>query len=321
LQKAVNDAMAFKMSNTLNYSPERDYTWNLLHGLQQLGAEVDTVIDGTAGAVNKRFNEFMAMNSSMGPLQEFHNALNNSNLSIEEVIQVLSKAPKDQQDQLFANLASRVQNSGDPARARQIANDHITSPYQRQQALYNIETQEMYNSIGKGKIDDALRNIANLASVQDRAQALTNLANQIGPGYKRAMALQYLDQARGLLPPSPQAQDQAQMQALLELAKAFSRYDSKRAFEIIDPLIDQFNDISAAARTMEGFGGEYYEQEELILQNGNVIASIAAQLSSTLGTLALTNFDRSKVSADRLRLPEVRLRAYLDIAQQAIQGR
>ena len=108
------------------------------------------------------------------------------------------------------------------------------------------------------------------------------------------------------------------MNALLEIAKVYSRYDAKRAFEIVDPLVDQFNEISAAARTMEGFGGEYFEQEELNMQNGNVIAGVAQQISATLATLALTSFDRAKLTADRLRLPEVRLRAYLDIAHHAI---
>lgn len=319
LQKAVNEAMAFKMPTPSSHSPERDYTWNLLQGLQQLGPDIDAVMNGSAATVTKRFNEFMVINSSMGPLQEFYNAVNNPNLPLDEVIQVLSKAPNDQKDQLFSQLANRVQNGGDVPRARQIVNEYVTAPYQRQQALHNIETQEMYRAMSKGKVEDALRYVANLSTPQERAQAIVNIANNIGPGNKRAAALQFLDQARGLLSPSPQAQDQAQMQALLEIAKAYSRYDSKRAFEIVDPLVDQFNDISAAARTMEGFGGEYFEQEELNLQNGNVIAGVANQLTQALGTLALTNFDRAKLAADRLRLPEVRLRAYLDIAQQAIQ--
>jgi len=114
--------------------------------------------------------------------------------------------------------------------------------------------------------------------------------------------------------------DQIQLQALCELAKAYSRYDSKRAFEIVDPLVDQFNELSAAARTLEGFGGEYYEQEELNMQNGNVIANVATQLTATLGTLALTNFDRAKQTADRITLPEVRLRGYIDIALISIQN-
>jgi hypothetical protein len=36
--------------------------------------------------------------------------------------------------------------------------------------------------------------------------------------------------------------------------------------------------------------------------------------------LAIINFERAKLTADRLRLPEVRLRGYLDIAQQTLQA-
>jgi hypothetical protein len=43
-------------------------------------------------------------------------------------------------------------------------------------------------------------------------------------------------------------------------------------------------------------------------------------MTMVLGTLAATNFERAKADADRLRLPEVRLKAYLDIAQQSISG-
>ena len=111
------------------------------------------------------------------------------------------------------------------------------------------------------------------------------------------------------------------MTALLELARAFVRYDAKRAFEITDPLVDQTNEICAAARTLEGFGPEYFQNDELDMQNGNNVANVVTQISSALGTLAITNFERAKSMADRLRLPEVRLRAYLDIAQQTIQAK
>jgi hypothetical protein len=129
-----------------------------------------------------------------------------------------------------------------------------------------------------------------------------------------------LEQARALLGSSVQAQDQEQMNALFEIARAFSRYDSKRSFEIIDPLIDQVNEICTAARTLEGFGTENYDDEELNLQNGSIVAQMVTRMSNTLGTLAVTNFDRAKAAADRMRQPEVRLRAYLDIAQQTIMG-
>jgi hypothetical protein len=148
---------------------------------------------------------------------------------------------------------------------------------------------------------------------------LMQIIRQIGPGQKRANALNFLEQARSLLAPGVQAQDQEQMNALLELARAFSRYDSKRGFEILDPLVEQLNDLCTAARALEGFGIDYYQDDELDLQNGNVVSNLAQQVSGTLGTLAITNFERAKATSDRLR-PEVRLRAYLEIAQQTIQG-
>jgi hypothetical protein len=155
----------------------------------------------------------------------------------------------------------------------------------------------------------------------ERASQVTQLAGQIGPGRKRATALSLLEQARGLLPSSPQAVDQDHMMALLELARAFSVYDSKRSFEIIDPLIDQFNDICTAARTLEGFGLQSFDHDELDLHNEGSLAQFANQISDVLGSLALVNFDRAKATSDKLRLPEVRLQVYLQIAEQTIHGK
>ena len=127
-----------------------------------------------------------------------------------------------------------------------------------------------------------------------------------------------LEQARSLLAPGFQAQDQEQMGALLEIARAFSRYDIKRSFEIVDPLIEQLNELCTAAKTLEGFGLDYYKNDELEMLQGNNLANLSHNISTALATLAMTNFERAKITSDRLRLPEVRLRAYLEIARQAI---
>ena len=103
-----------------------------------------------------------------------------------------------------------------------------------------------------------------------------------------------------------QAQDQDQMFALIEIARAFGKYDAKRSFEILDPLIDQVNDLCTAARTLEGFGQENYDDEELNLENGNSVTQAAARVANALGTLALVNFERARGASDRLRLPEHR---------------
>lgn len=321
LQKAMSEATAFKPSHPNVYSPERDSAWTLLNGLQSMGPDLETSMNGAVVTVERKIKELnISQNPQMEALQQLHAVINNPNMPLDEVLQTIARAPVEHREQMYVQLANRVANNGDIARAKQILNDHVTTAYQRQQALYNLEMQEMHRSMSKGKVEEALRNIANMSNAQERAHMLGQIANQIGPGYKRAAALNLLEQARGLLPPSMQAQDQSHMHALLEFAKAFARYDSKRAFEIVDPLVEQINELSTAARTLEGFGGEFYEQEELNLQNGNAVGNAATQMTATLGVLALTNFDRAKLTAERIRLPEVRLRAYLDIAQQAIQA-
>ena len=71
---------------------------------------------------------------------------------------------------------------------------------------------------------------------------------------------------------------------------------------------------------MDGFGQKYFQDGEVIMQNGNSIGEAANQLGTALGNLALVNFERAKAAADRIRLVDVRMQAYLDIAQQTIQG-
>jgi hypothetical protein len=149
---------------------------------------------------------------------------------------------------------------------------------------------------------------------------LSQIVNQIGPGRKRATALNFLEQARSMLGASVHAEDQEQMNALFEIARAFSRYDSKRAFEVVEPLVEQFNEMSTAAVVLNGFGQRYYQDGELMMQNGNSVANSASQLIIALGTLAPANFERAKAAANMVHPAEVRLGAYLAIAQQAIQG-
>jgi hypothetical protein len=319
LQKALNEALAFKPPAPNIHSPERDYAWTLISGLQSMGTEVETVMNGSAAAIEKKTSELTAGNNPhFSELNKYQNAINDPNASVDETLESLARAPKEVQSQLYTQLAGRAAMNGDIAKAKQIIKDHIPNAYERQQALSNIEQQGLYRAMGKGKTEDALRSIANIPRVQERANLLAQVAGQIGPGLKRAAALNLLEQARALLPPSFQAQDQTQMHALCEIARAFSRYDTKRAFEIVEPLVDQFNELSAAARVLEGFGAEYYVLDELDLQNGNPVSGFALQVTSTLAALGVNNFERAKLSSDRIRLPEVRLHAYLDLAQRAL---
>jgi hypothetical protein len=316
VQKILSESLSYPAPSQ-NYAPERDVVWNMLSALKQLGPIVDTVKTGGTAAVEKKVAEFNSSGNNDDSSQ-YQNTIGTN--SVDVALAQIGKALEQHREQLYIQLAGREANAGDLARAKQIINDYVGNPSQRRVSLMNLEQQAVHQAMSKGKVDEALRGLSAFRNSRERAEHLAQIVNQIGTGQKREAALNFLEQARALLNPSVQAEDQEQMNALFELARAFSQYDSKRAFEIVDPLIEQFNEICAAARTLDGFGNDYYEDEELDLHNENPLTLLAVKMSSVLGSLALRNFDRAKLSSDRIRRPEVRLKVYLDIAQQAIQA-
>ena len=320
VQKMVREVTSYNQSTSRTY-PGGDGLWVIMSGLRSLGSDLDKVVSGSTAALDKKQTELMGNvnNQWVNQFQEFSNVIANG--PFEGALEAIEKAPVEFREQLYVMLANKEANNGDLNRAKQILSEHVNNPYQRSQALKSIEQQELDRVMTSGKIEEALRNIGEMRTPSERAEHLMQLAEQIGSDQKRATALSLLEQARGLLPPSPQAQDQTQMSALLEIARAFSPYDSKRSFEMVDPLIDQFNDLCTAARTLEGFGFVYFDHDELDMQSEGSLSEIAGQMSEVLGGLALINFDRAKATSDKLRLPEVRLHVYLQIAQQAITGK
>ncbi|HEX5601172.1 MAG TPA: hypothetical protein VFX63_01435 [Pyrinomonadaceae bacterium] len=315
LQKALSEALSFSRSPSNPYSPERDAALNLLYGLRDLGPDLNSVSGDSVAAMRKKLAELNPDTQN----SNYQNIIGSN--AYEAALDGIEKAPLDQREQLYITLANREANNGETGRARQIVNERVSNPYQRRNALAFIDQLESNRAASKGKAEDALRVISTLKTPRERAQMITQIANQIGAGQKRAIAMNFLEQAKSLLGSSTQAQDQDQMFALIEIARAFGKYDAKRSFEILDPLIDQVNDLCAAARTMEGFGPEFYEDDELSMQNANSVAQVVMRMSNTIGSLALVNFERAKATSDQFALPEVRLRAYLEIAQQTIQGK
>jgi len=281
---------------------------------EAVGSDLDSIVPGGNAAVDKRLLELRGPERRLSENGE----KNVADPTSETTREAINQAPPEIRSELIRNLAEHNFQIGNVAQAKQIISEGITNPRERRQMLNNFERESAYVDISKGRIDDALKHIAKLETMEERAEIISEIASRIGPGQKRSAALALLETARSLLGSSIQAEGHSQMEALLQLAAAFSRYDSKRGFEILDPLVDQYNDLAEAARTMNGFGITYYVDGELLMQNGNSLASVAQQLSTALGILSLTDFDRAKATADRLHLPEVRLPVHLGIVQQAI---
>ena len=320
MQKVLDESLAFKVSSVRSYSPEREAAWGLLSNLQNFGPELDSIVTGSTAAVRKKLDEFNPLTEGSKAFQEVQSKINEAPLD-EGAVKAIEGLPSEYRDQLYAQVASSAAAQGNGAFARELLKNRFANPYQQRQTMFNIDQQEIYYFLAHGRVEDALRVISALPTPRERATMLGNMINQLGQGQKKEVVLRMLSQARALLAPEIQAQDQEQMRALLELARAYARYDSKRAFEIVNPLVVQLNELCTAARTLEGFGPQNFEDDELSLEAGTPIANITVQLTGVLGDLALTDFERAKATADGLQPTELRLRAYLDIAQKTVQAK
>jgi hypothetical protein len=316
--KALSAALSYDASGP--YSNERGAAQNLLNTLKSLAIEMEKYAPGRASLVEKRSVELNTPPDMQSRLwQQYQDKINND--SVEAALEEIGRAPQELRNQLYQQLSQKAAQSGDSARARQILNDYIKNPYQRRQALMSLDRQAVYYALNSRKMEEALRLVGNLRKPTERAAMLIQIVNQVGATHKRATSLELLEQARGMIGGSGRADDQEQMNVLFELARAYLRLEPKRSSEIIEPLIDQFNELSVAAIPLNGFGQQYFRDGELMMQNGNNLASIANQLIQTLGALAVVDFDRARATADKMQRAEVRLSAYLAMAQQSIGQR
>lgn len=288
LQKMLNEVSSY--SPTANWNANSSF-WSLGNGLESFGSNLETIVPGIEAIVQKKMAEVNAPNTT--PL-------------------------KYTPEQISLRTLNLLINTGDLERARQFVDDHISNPYQRQLSLDTIEKQRINIAINKGNFEEALENIRAFRDSKERGEQLVLFLQQIEQQVKGATAINLLEQARAMLP--VEVHDQSEMTPLLEIARLFSRYDSKRAFEIVNPLIDRFNELSAAARELQGFSSEPFEAGEMNLYNGGTVPMQAGHMSRVIGTLALTDFDGAKAAAERIRAFEVRVRAYLEIAEQSIQA-
>jgi len=213
--------------------------------------------------------------------------------------------------------AGKLMHAGDVDRARQITKDNLTGA-ERDQMLARVDQMAIANAIKRNKIDDAKEIIQRLSSREARAGAFAELAAAIVMAQgdrKLALELKLID--------SPPA-NQKQIDALMQVAGAYALVEPPRAFELINPLIVQANEMIAAAALLDKFGSGQglFKRGEMLLQlsfsaaNGPYVQHLRK-----LTSLARADFERTKTTVDGFQRDEIRLLARLLIAQSVLSDR
>jgi len=241
----------------------------------------------------------------------------------DSILQAAAKAPPEERDMLYQSAAWKALSQNDTTRARQIVQDNVTNPQQRAQLLTMLDRQALTQALRLGKLDEARQMLRERGtrSKKDQAVMLAMLAQVAARKGDRKFALEVLDEARQLVPNS-QAQNQDQLDAQLAVAAAYTFVEPTRSFEIIEPMIDQANELIRAAALLDKFGNSgqrFFRNGELMLSmSGGASFAIRSRYGRALSLLANADFDRARTAADRFQQPELRVMARLLIAQGAL---
>ncbi|MDT4966257.1 MAG: hypothetical protein QOJ64_994 [Acidobacteriota bacterium] len=239
--------------------------------------------------------------------------------SADELLAAAQNAPLQIRDSLYQAAASKLLISGDTARARQIIADKIRDPSQREQMMREVDKASAVAAVEQGKTEESRKLLLALKTPEDRAVLLTELAaTSLAKGDKKT-ALQFLDEARELV--ARRARNVNQLTAQLRVVHGYVQIDPSKSLAMLDPIIDQLNELLAAATVLGGFFVDELVQDDEIMLGpvGNLLsAGLMQQYVGAIATIARADFDRTKALADKFQRDEIRTLMRLILAQSIL---
>lgn len=237
----------------------------------------------------------------------------------ETLMEAADKAEPGLRDAYYRQAALKLVSDGKSDRARQVITDHIKDPNQRQQMLAEIDKQSLTAAATRGEIDETRKLLSRAGTNEERITILAQLAMAVSQKGDKKVALQLLEEARNLS--TGRARYSRQLVAQLLIARGYASVDVTQSFAILEPSIDQLNELVAAAILLGEFFGEeeVVRDDELLVQPVSQVVEMFQQLfGKDLSLLATSNFTRTRDAAEKFQRFEVRLMARLLVAQSVL---
>jgi hypothetical protein len=240
--------------------------------------------------------------------------------TIDALLEAAAKAPDLAREVLYEQAAWKaLYKENDAERARRIINEHIRDASKREQMLQDIERSSLWEAIRKEKIDEVRSRLSLIKTKEERAGVLVQLAYSAAARKDKKLALELLEEARPLVSFKPK--NDQQLYTVLQMVRVYALVEPARAYELIESLIDQANELLSAASVLSGFflPSGVFRKGEMVLPPGYSNVSMRfRQFGKELGALALLNFERTKAAADKFQRNETRIMARLFIVQSVL---
>ena len=273
---------------------------SLLLGLQSLMPAIDKYAPAKATALRQKIAEAGGRTDVRRP-GEFADLARGS---VDSILEAAPNAPPEVQDRLYQQAAMRAAREGDPDRARQIAAEHL-DPTERTQVNQEVDRQEALRAAMAGDVEKSRQALAGLRTDAERVNWLTQMATAAAGRKDQKLALELMQEARGLT--GRRAESYQQLEAQLQVARAYISIDPAPAVEVFEQGIYQLNELMSAAQTLSGFEVRIFKDGELPIQGGGGgLGGMIGRYAQEIGNLARNDFDLAQAAASRFQRPEAR---------------
>ncbi|MBV9240705.1 MAG: hypothetical protein JO314_01750, partial [Acidobacteria bacterium] len=241
-----------------------------------------------------------------------YNKLMQSDITPDQMISGASKLSSNYRSQIYNRASNKLLEQGNSVAARAVLEENFTDDA-REQALANFDQQAAWKLINEGKFSDAEALINGLPAAS-RVNPLVQLANRVystNPKENKPYALTILDNARAVIGDHPD--DNQEMSQLMEIVQSLTQMDPPRAFDVLERLVAQVNELSDAAVVLWAFQDRNAVRDgEFVITNGNVGGQFGFN-ATLLAQLSESDLDRAEKLVDSLSRPEVRVAARLQM--------
>ncbi len=288
----------------------------LLMGVGSLLPQIDKYIPARSALVRQKLSATGINMEQQTAVREQMKVLTQQG-SVDAMLNAAGQAPPGLQNRLYQQAALKAVDEGNPERARQIASEHLNSDV-RSQVLQAVERQQIVRAVAQGKTEEAEQMLARLQSDDERVEALLQLVALLVKQEDKKPAGLMLDEARNLV--TRRAANYEQLTAQLRVAHAYAGVEPARSFEVLEPGINQLNELLNAAALLNGFEGNFFKDDELPLRGDTALSGIITEYAQELATLARLDFAGAQATADKFQRLEPRIMTKLAIARGILSG-
>ena len=315
-EEARRDLINLVASQVANNSnPQANGARPLLITLSQIMPEVERYAPGQAAVIRQKKLEFDRLSDPRSrQMKKYGDVIENG--TVDSLINAANKAPAQVQDDLYFQAATKALDNGETERARQAAGG-ISDPQRRAAKVKEVDQRSFVHIAEQGKFEEAAQYASQKTAIDERVADLVYLAGMAAQKKDTNTVRKLLNDARGLIA-DRRAENEREFFWQLQLGRAFSDFDVKISFEIVEGAIGQLAQMTDAAAAINGFGSNWFQDGELKPYGGEPWMVMSKQCADELALLATKDLNHALKAVQLFQRAELRLPCTLSIAQYVL---